>query len=268
MSLRGFFRGRAVAHSGSLASIVAGRPCLADRSFVPDHHHESTNMDSSILSPQITNLLDRLYTDAAQQHRAGPPPSAAARPEPQPLSERERFAAMKHAYMAVNRPFGNLLYALVGGMRARTVVEFGTSFGLSTIFLAAGLRDNGAGKVITTEFEASKAERARANLAEAGLDGYVDIRVGDALETLKTDPPKDIDLVFLDGAKSMYFDVLRLLEPALRPGALVASDNTDHDGMEHFLAYLRDPRNGYLSSPLLTARGPRGAGHDVSVRVR
>jgi predicted O-methyltransferase YrrM len=229
-------------------------------------------MDSSILSPQITSLLDRLYADAAQQHRAGPPPSAGAKPEPQPMSERERFAAMKHAYMAVNRPFGNLLYALVRGMRARTVVEFGTSFGLSTIFLAAALRDNareqGAGRVITTEYEASKAERARANLKEAGLDGFVDIRVGDALETLKADPPKDIDLLFLDGAKSMYIDVLRLVEPDLRSGALVASDNTDHDGMEHFLAYLRDPRHGYLSSPILTARGPRGAGHDVSVRVR
>ena len=222
-------------------------------------------MNPSITSPQITGLLDRLYADAAAQHR--PARAAQAAAEPPPQTERERFAAMRHAYMAVNRPFGHLLYALARSTRARTVVEFGTSFGLSTIFLATAVRDNGEGRVITTEYEPSKAERARANLAEVGLDGWVDFRVGDALETLAAAPPRDIDLLFLDGAKSMYIDVLRLLEPDLRPGALVASDNTDHDGMAGFLGHLRDPRNGYLSSPILTARGLHGAGHDVSVRL-
>lgn len=80
-------------------------------------------------------------------------------------------------------------------------MEFGTSFGVSTLHLAAALRDNGGGRVISTEFEPTKVARARANLCAAGLHDLVEIRVGDALETLARDLPEEIDLVLLDGAK-------------------------------------------------------------------
>jgi len=64
---------------------------------------------------------------------------------------------------------GALLYMLARGNGARGIVEFGTSFGLSTIHLAAALRDNGGGKLIGTEFEPNKLVNARANLEAAGL---------------------------------------------------------------------------------------------------
>jgi predicted O-methyltransferase YrrM len=129
------------------------------------------------------------------------------------------------------------------------VVEFGTSFGISTIFLASAIRDNGSGKIITTEFEPEKAEQATRNLAAAGLEQWVEFRVGDALETL-SEPPREIDMIFLDGAKGLYFGVLKLLEPQLRSGGIVASDNTDRDGMAAFLDYIRDCRNGYTSAAI------------------
>ena len=103
------------------------------------------------------------------------------------------------------------------------MVEFGTSFGISTIYLAAAVRDNGGGMVIGTELEPSKHDRAVAHLQEAGLGEVAEVRLGDALATLK-EVPEPLDLVFLDGWKDLYVPVLELLKPKLRPGAVVLGD--------------------------------------------
>ncbi|WP_207928698.1 O-methyltransferase, partial [Pseudomonas aeruginosa] len=113
--------------------------------------------------------------------------------------------------------------------------------------LAAALRDNGGGRLIGSEFEPSKAERARRNLAAGGLLDLVELREGDALQTLAKDLPDSIDLVLLDGAKALYPEVLALLESRLRPGALVIADNAEHS--PEYLAHVRSPANGYLSTP-------------------
>ncbi len=105
----------------------------------------------------------------------------------------------------------------------------------------------GAGRLITSEFEPSKILRARAHLAEAGLADLVDIRAGDALETLATDLPDSIDLVLLDGAKALYPEVLALLEGHLRPGALILADNADDS--PDYLAKVRASDQTYLSLP-------------------
>lgn len=130
---------------------------------------------------------------------------------------------------------------------ARTIVEFGTSFGISTLHLAAALRDNGGGRLITTEFEPSKVARAREHLKAARLIDLVDIREGDAVQTLSTDLPDAIDLLLLDGAKALYPDILRLVESRLRPGALVLADNADF--CPDYLAWVRSPASGYMSVP-------------------
>lgn len=120
---------------------------------------------------------------------------------------------------------GRLLYLLVRANGARNIVEFGTSFGISTIHLAAALSDNGGGHIIGTEFEPGKIDRTRQNLRQTGLQEFVEIRAGDALETLASGLPPTIDFVLLDGAKALYLPVLRLLEPCLRSGALILADN-------------------------------------------
>lgn len=222
-------------------------------------------MKSSLTNSQVTELLETLYSDAAQNdplvHEAARKAGLDAG------SEVDFYRAMRKAYMPVGRAFGNLLYALARSARARTVVEFGTSFGISTVFLASAIRDNGEGKVITTEFDSEKAERARENLTAAGLVEWVEFRIGDALETLRANLPREIDLVLLDGAKSLYLDVLKLVEPHLRPGAIIASDNTDHDGMKTFLEHVRSPGHGYTSSAILTTDRKGTRGHEISVRT-
>ena len=140
-----------------------------------------------------------------------------------------------------------LLYMLARSTRAKAIVEFGTSFGVSTLHLAAALRDNGGGRLIGTEFEPTKIDGARASIAAAGLDDLVEIRAGDAVETLARDLPETVDLVLLDGAKGLYSTVLALLEPRLRPGALIVADNADWS--PEYLARVRDPECGYVSVP-------------------
>ena len=157
------------------------------------------------------------------------------------------FARLKDFALPVSRETGRLLYMLARSTSARTIVEFGASFGISTLHLAAALRDNGGGRLITTEFEASKVARTRDNLAIGGLLDLVEIREGDALKTLSVDLPESIDLLLLDGAKSLYTDVLSLVESRLRPGAVIVADNTDNT--PEYLAYVRAPENGYLSLP-------------------
>jgi predicted O-methyltransferase YrrM len=148
-------------------------------------------------------------------------------------------------FIPISAEAGTLLYALARAIRPETVIEFGTSFGISTIYLAAAVADNGTGRVVTTELNDKKAKAAQANL-QAGVDAAVTILAGDARQTL-ADLPGPVRLVLLDGWKDLCLPVLRLLEPKLALGALVAADDNDHAGMADNLQYVRDPANGYVS---------------------
>jgi len=158
-------------------------------------------------------------------------------------------------FLNVTPEYGLFLYQCARASKATRIVEFGTSMGVSTVYLAAALRDNGGGHLIGSELEASKAARACANLEAAGLADMVDIRVGDARQTL-ADLQGEIDLVLLDGAFSLYLPVLKSLEPWLRNGALILAENA-FDRENPYLEYVRDPANGYLSRsiPIDPGRG-------------
>jgi predicted O-methyltransferase YrrM len=157
------------------------------------------------------------------------------------------YGRLKDLWLPVSRETGLLLYMLARSSGARTIVEFGTSFGISTLHLAAALRDNGGGRLITSEFEPSKVARARKNLMDGGLIDLVEIREGDALKTLSVDLPETIDLLLLDGAKSLYPEILDLVESRLRPGALIIADNADYS--PDYLERVRSPAGGYMSVP-------------------
>jgi predicted O-methyltransferase YrrM len=208
---------------------------------------------NTLTSSAMETLLDRLFTQADAQRpqlntmMAGLPPAEQLRLLRSRDDWRQVYGQLKDFALPVSRETGRLLYQLVRATGARQLVEFGTSFGLSTLHLAAALRDNGGGRLITTEFEPAKAERARAHLQAVGLDDLVEIRIGDALQTLASDLPERIDLLLLDGAKGLYPDVLSLVEARLRTGAFVVADNADHSPA--YLARVRDAKQGYLSVP-------------------
>lgn len=208
---------------------------------------------TTLTTAPLAPLLDRLFDEAAASRRdidaafADLSDAAQARLMRSKTDYRDLYGRLKNVPLPVSRTTGTLLYMLARSFGARTIVEFGTSFGISTLHLAAALKDNGGGRLITTEFEPSKAARARDHLAAGGLSDLVEIREGDALQTLRVDLPETIDLVLLDGAKGLYPDILSLVESRLRPGAFIVADNADDS--PDYLARVRSPAMGYLSVP-------------------
>ncbi len=218
---------------------------------------------TTLTSYPFALLLDRLFDEADANSPASNPDFAhVTREEHLRLMQskteyRDFYGRLKEYPLAVSRETGRLLYMLARSSRAENIVEFGTSFGISTLHLAAALRDNGGGRLITTEFEPSKIARARENLTAAGLVDLVEFREGDALKTLGMDLPESIDLLLLDGAKALYPEILRLVENRLRPGAFVIADNADY--CPEYLAHVRSAAKDYMSTPF---------GEDVELSVR
>jgi predicted O-methyltransferase YrrM len=205
---------------------------------------------TTLTSEPLASLIVRLYSQA----------SAATSTALNDVSGEERdrlmhsktdylklYGLLKDLWLPVSRDTGKLLYMLARNTQAKAIVEFGTSFGLSTLHLAAALRDNGGGVLIGSEFEPAKIQLARQHFVAGGVSDLVEVREGDALITLASDIPESVDLLLLDGAKALYGDVLSLLEKHLKPGAMVVADNTDY--CPDYLAYVRAPENGYLSVP-------------------
>ncbi|MDI9679034.1 O-methyltransferase [Burkholderia cenocepacia] len=221
-------------------------------------------MTTLMLDP-LASLLARLFDEADASSPATSPAFANASRDEQARLMRSKtdyadlYARLKDYPLPVSRETGMLLYMLARSGGATAIVEFGTSFGISTLHLAAALRDNGGGRLITSEFEPSKVVRAQANLTAAGLADLVEIREGDALRTLANDLPDAVDLLLLDGAKALYPEILALVEPRLRAGAFVVADNAEYS--PDYLAYVRAPENGYLSVPF-------GGDVELSMRTR
>jgi predicted O-methyltransferase YrrM len=208
----------------------------------------------TLQSPRVAELLGRLFaesqaSDARLRALLGEmTPEERARRMADPHADYRRFyERVKDHYLAVSPQTARLLYLLARANGARAIVEFGTSFGISTIHLAAALRDNGGGRLIGTELEPQKVAQARANLSAAGLADLADIREGDALQTLARDLPATVDLVLLDGHKPLYLPILELLAPRLRAGSLLVADNVD--ASPGYLARVRAAGSGYLSVP-------------------
>ena len=208
---------------------------------------------TTLTTTPLEPLLDRLFAEAAAASAETEALVAGLSDEEQARLMQSKteylglYERLKNVPLAISRETGALLYMLARSCGARTIVEFGTSFGISTLHLAAALRDNGGGRLITSEFEPSKVARARDHLTAGGLIDLVEIRQGDALQTLSTDLPDTIDLVLLDGAKALYPEILNLVESRLRPGAFIIADNADYS--PDYLARVRSPANGYMSTP-------------------
>jgi len=200
---------------------------------------------TTLQDARVASALDRMYTESGEQF--------ARLREDRALFERvanasaqERADALSEIYMPVTPDAGRLLYSLVRASRPATIVEFGMSLGISAIHLASAVRDNGTGRVVTTELSAAKVATAKRTFAETGLSDLITVLEGDALTTLAAvDGP--IGFVLLDGWKELYLPVTELLEPKLSPGALIVADNTSMDDTRPYLDHVRDPAKGYVS---------------------
>ena len=219
---------------------------------------------SSLDMPAVAATLARLH-EAAKRDRwvfmRAAPAAIAGRLRGRSFMEGVK-PYLKDAFIPIEPEAGRFLYQTARLIGARTIVEFGTSFGISAIYLAAAARANG-GRFIGSELEPHKVVAARNHLAEAGLAGYADVREGDAFETL-VDIDTSIDLLLLDGWKDLYLPMIKMLRPKFRPGAVVLADNifTFPKDLAPYIAFMRDPANGFESMTL-----PLGQGLEYSVCV-
>ncbi len=165
--------------------------------------------------------------------------------------------------VALEKVKAEYCYALCRAMGAKRIVECGTSFGVSTLYLAAAVRDNGGGAVIATEYEPAKAKIARRNFETAGLARYIDLREGDLKDTLKTIEGA-VDFVLLDIWTEAVMPALRNIAPHLRPGSVIVADNTvqSRRGYEAYFAFIADPKNR-----LRTLTLPFEGGLEMTLRV-
>lgn len=160
----------------------------------------------------------------------------------------------------VGEAAGLMLNLLIREARARTIVEIGTSYGYSTLWLAEAARATG-GKVITLDLSAEKQGYARSMLTRAGLDGYADFRTGDAL-ALVDNLPGNFDFVLIDLWKDLYIPCFDAVRGKLSRGAFVIADNMIYppDNRDSALAYRAHVKQQGLNSILL----PVGHGIEVS----
>jgi len=222
-------------------------------------------MPSSLEDPKVKSVLDRLHAAASGDvfRMLGRLPTFVGALLGRDVDPAEMSRRFKDVYIPLSRPQGKLLYLVARSLDARRIVEFGTSFGVSTLYAAAAARDNGSGRVIGSELEPGKRAKAVEHLNEAGLGGVAEVRLGDALQTLRDVSPP-IDLVLLDGWKDLYLPMLELLAPKLRPGAVVLADNvrTFKRALAPYLDYVQSGKNGFESVTL-----PFPSGFEYSVRT-
>ncbi|HTA99665.1 MAG TPA: class I SAM-dependent methyltransferase [Bradyrhizobium sp.] len=205
--------------------------------------------------PELERLLAGLHARSDEQ-------AAAMRNLDASRTDR---AFLSDKLVALDRDKAEFCYQLCRASNARRIVEIGTSWGVSTLYLAAALRDNirltgGAGVVIGTEYEPDKAAAARTHFDQAGLSRYIELREGDLRETLKQiDGP--VDFMLMDIWISMARPALELVGPHLKAGAAVIADNTAQYPSEYadYFAYLA--ANGFRTMTL-----PFAGGLELSVR--
>jgi predicted O-methyltransferase YrrM len=171
------------------------------------------------------------------------------------LSEQEVRQRLDEFLLPVGRATATLMSLLIKEGGARRILELGSSYGYSTIWLAEAARAVG-GTVISLELRATKTEYARAQLARAQLEGLVEFRIGDALASL-AQLPGPFDFVLLDLWKDKYVPVFELLYPKLAPGALIVADNMlqPESARAHAAAYRERVRAGVDMSSVLLAVG-------------
>ena len=215
--------------------------------------------------PELERLLAALHARSDAQaallrrHEAGRGKDA--------FTEDEIRDFRRDKLVALDRDKAELCYQLCRATDARRIVEIGTSLGVSTLYLAAAVRDNvraagGDGVVIGTEYEPNKASAARAHFEQAGLSRFIELREGDLRETLlQIDGP--VDFMLVDIWIAMARPALELVAPHLKRGAIVVCDNTERyrDEYADYFAFLANPANGFRTMTL-----PFDGGFELSVR--
>ena len=184
-------------------------------------------MNSVETDLQIENVINQLFDDAKYDRLK------MMKVVPKFIFKPMEPIDFKEVYLSISKEQGEDLKQLIITKGIQNIVEFGTSFGISTLFLAQGALET-YGKIITTELVESKAHKAIENFKSAGVNEIIDVRIGDALDTLKNHT-ETIDLLILDGWKDLYLPLFQLLESNFHKNTIIYVDNADMKDTQVFL---------------------------------
>lgn len=191
---------------------------------------------------KVQNVINALYEDAKSDR------FKIAKGLSKSIIRPMKPTDMEEVYLPISQEQGAFFYDLITNNNFKSIVEFGTSFGISALFLGAAARQTG-GSVITTELLKSKANIANQNFKNAGLHDIIELRLGDALETLH-DLNEPIDLLVLDGWKDLYLPLFKQLEPLFKKGTIIYSDNVDMADSRSLLEYIKGKSLKYDSEKI------------------
>lgn len=237
---------RAARHGGARSGPNPSGPTGVSAGHADRQAREAAPLNpfGPIRDPKVRAVIERLH--ASRRRPPDGDPNRDGAPNPADFADYG---------FSIEPTQGDLIYLFCRSIGARRVVDFATSVGMSALYFACAMRDNGGGQVIGSELVPAKAETARRNLADAGLESYVDIRVGDARTTLRG-LGGPVDFALIDGwptssGPSLAREVIEIVAPQLRVGGYVLNDNAEPD----FLDFIRNPANGFLSMTLPIKRG-------------
>ena len=204
-----------------------------------------------MIEDQVEAVLESYHRRIAEEQARPPAPRGdGADPRTDPRHD---------LLLAVGPDTGRMINILARSLESPVILEIGTSFGYSTIWLAEAARASG-GRVITLELHPHKSAHARNMAEKAGLAAHVDFRVGDALELIAGLETR-VDFVLLDLWKEHYVPCLEAFYPRLNPGAIIVADNMIMPGGPDVARYGRAVRaKAGMRSVLL----PVGMGIEVS----
>lgn len=192
---------------------------------------------NSLRDKKIVAVLKHLHKEACGD---------GARWDRDPTTNSSDLIRMGSIYLSISEEEGTLLYLLARACKAQRIVEFGASYGVSSIYLAAAARDNN-GALITTEVHPKKCTALKDSFAQAGLADTITLLEGDARETL-ADIGGPVDFVFLDGWKGMYLPVFEILKPVFAPAVMIVADNITHPAARNYRSAVHNPESGFVST--------------------
>ncbi len=203
------------------------------------------------IDPAVQNVLDeyhqRIETERPRMRRA---------------AEDGTFAQIiDELLLPVGPESGQLINILAKSLKAPTMLELGTSYGYSGIWLAEAARATG-GRLVTMELSAKKSAYARDMSTKAGLAQFVDFKIGDAVKMIE-ELPHGIDFVLVDLWKGLYLPCLEAFYPKLNPGAIIVSDNMIEPAMERE-AVMRYQHAVRAKAKITSILVPVGSGLEIS----
>ena len=225
-------------------------------------------MTSLLNDPKLETLLDRLHAQSDKQVDEIDNYFADRRKKgtldiEKPYDD-DLHLFLSDKMVALDRDKGEFCYQLCRSIGASRIIEAGTSFGVSTMYLAAAVRDNQSkkGVVIGTEHEPTKVKVALQNFKEAGLNEFIDLREGDLRQTLK-EIAGPVDFMLVD-IWEVALPALELISSTLRTGAIVVCDNTtaSADAYRGYFEFVNDSKNQFRTMTI-----PFRGGFELTVRI-